>query len=48
MHSENRFCKPAKCCLLSTVALLLLLILLLLDFYLCIKDMLDVGEADSM
>jgi hypothetical protein len=46
VHSENRFCKPAKCCLLSTVALLLLL--LLLDFYLCIKDMLDVGEADSM
>jgi hypothetical protein len=46
VHSENRFCKPAKCCLLSAVALLLLL--LLLDFYLCIKDMLDVGEADSM
>jgi hypothetical protein len=45
VHSENRFCKPAKCCLLSTVARLLLL---LLDFYLCIKDMLDVGEADSM
>jgi hypothetical protein len=45
VHSENRFCRPAKCCLLSTVALLLLL---LLDFYLCIKDMLDVGEADSM
>jgi hypothetical protein len=42
VHSENRFCKPAKCCLLSTVALLLL------DFYLCIKDMLDVGEADSL
>jgi hypothetical protein len=44
VHSGNRFCKPAQCCLLSTVALLLLL----LDFYLCIKDMLDVGEADSM
>jgi hypothetical protein len=45
VQSENRFCKPVKCCLLSTFALLLLL---LLDFYLCIKDMLDVGEADSM
>ncbi len=44
MHFGNRFCKPTKCCLLSTIAFLLLLFY----FYLCIKDMLDVGEADSM
>ncbi len=45
MHFENMFCKLAKCCLFSTVALFLFL---LFDFYLCIKDMLDVGEANSM
>jgi hypothetical protein len=45
VHFGNMFCKLTKCCLLSIVILFLFL---LFDFYLCIKDMLDVGEVDSM
>ncbi len=43
MHFGNMFCKPAKRYLLSTVVFLLLFY-----FYLCIKDMLNVGEANFM